>query len=322
MKVSVIVPCYNVEKWLPACLDSILNQTYSTLEIIAIDDGSTDQTGAIIDDYAARDCRIVPVHQKNGGLVAAREVGIQLATGDYVGFVDGDDTIEPDMYERLLKNVLQYNADISHCGVAFLWEDGRKELHYGTGNVQVYDNTEGQRALLEGTQIEPALCNKLYRAELLKDSCLDPSVLNNEDLLRNFVLFQRAQKSVYEDFCGYRYFQRNGSMSKDRTKTIQIFRHIAKARKLILDHCSPEIFPYGMRLWLSTYITFFNLNASNMDSEVQSLCQECRGVLIQERKNLRYLIPRQRLAAGLIVLAPRLQQFVFKIYDSRRRVRG
>lgn len=318
MKVSVIVPCYNVEKWLPACLDSILNQTYPDLEIIAIDDGSTDQTGAIIDDYAAMDSRIVPVHQKNGGLVAAREAGIGLVTGDYVGFVDGDDTIEPDMYERLVKNAIQYDADISHCGVAFLWEDGRKELHYGTGNIQVYDNTEGQRALLEGTQIEPTLCSKLYRAELLKDSCLDPAVLNNEDLLRNFVLFQRAQKSVYEDFCGYCYFQRNGSMSKDQTKTIQIFRHIEKARKLVCDHCTEEIYPYGMRLWLSTYITFFNLNASNMEPEVQSLCQECRRVLIRERKNLHYLIPRQRLAAGMIILTPRLQQFVFKIYDSRR----
>ena len=135
MKLSVIVPCYNVAPWLPNCLDSILNQTYANLEVIVINDGSIDQTGSIIDKYAARDSRIIAIHQANAGLVAVREKGIAIATGDYIGFVDGDDTIELDMYARLIRNALQYDADISHCGVAFLWPDGRYEPHYGTGKI-------------------------------------------------------------------------------------------------------------------------------------------------------------------------------------------
>lgn len=119
VKISVIIPAYNVEPWIEACLESVCNQTYRDLEIIVIDDGSTDKTGAIIDSYANKDRRIVVTHQENSGLVAVRELGIKIASGQYIGFVDGDDTVEPDMYERLLTNAISYQADISHCGMLF-----------------------------------------------------------------------------------------------------------------------------------------------------------------------------------------------------------
>lgn len=318
MKISIIVPCYNIAPWLPGCLDSILQQTHGNLEIIVIDDGSTDETGNIIDRYAARDPRIVAIHQANAGLVAVREKGIELATGDYVGFVDGDDTVAPDMFERLLNNALAYNADISHCGVAFVWPDGRVEEHYGSGKIVEQGNLSGIKDLLAGVQIEPSLCNKLYSRKIIHGSCLDASVLNNEDLLRNFVLFSRAKKSVYEDFCGYRYFQRPGSMSKDPAKVVKTFRHLAKARKLIVDNCSEDIYPYAMRLWLSTYVNEINQNHTNNDLNIQSLCQECRDVLKKHKKSLHYLIQRQRIAAYLILYAPWLHRLIYKIYDSRR----
>ena len=96
-KISVLVPAYNVAPWIGSTLDSILSQTYQNLEVIVVDDGSTDETAGILERYAARDERVVIVHQPNAGLVAARETGIANATGEYVTFVDGDDTIEPDM---------------------------------------------------------------------------------------------------------------------------------------------------------------------------------------------------------------------------------
>lgn len=318
MKLSVIVPCYNVAPWLSGCLESILNQTYSNLEVIAIDDGSTDETGAIIDQYASRDSRIVAIHQTNAGLVAVREKGIAIATGDYIGFVDGDDTIEPDMYDRLIRNALKYGADISHCGTAFLWPDGRYEPHCGTGKIMEQDRFAGVRDLLLGQNIEPSLCNKIYARSLVANSCLDPSVLNNEDLLRNYILFKRSRKSVYEDFCGYRYFQRPGSMSKDHGKIVDSFHHIEKARYTILNDCTPDIYPYAMRAWLSLYVNQVNSHCHSATPQLKAMCDQCRSALKQEKRNIRYLIRRQQIAAYLIIYAPRLHKIVYKLYAGRR----
>lgn len=311
-KISVIVPAYNVAPWIGRCLDSILAQSYQNLEIIVINDGSTDETGKIIDGYAAKDGRIVTVHQENAGLVEAREVGIARATGEFVTFVDGDDEIEPDMYERLLNNALKFEAEISHCGVSFVYPDGKAEPHYGTGEIKVQDRLEGLRELLMGEKVEPSLCTKLYARHLLTDSCLDKTVLNNEDLLRNFTLFSRAKRSVFEDFCGYRYYQRPGSMSKDSEKAEQSARHILRARKLILDHSGKEIYPFAMRLWLSTYVNIVN---QDFDSD---FAEECRNVLKREKKNIKYLIPRQRIAAWMILYAPWLHKIAYRIYSAGR----
>ena len=113
--ISVIIPAYNVAPWLPRCLDSVLAQTYSKLEIIVVDDGSADNTRQVMEDYAARDGRIRPIFKENGGVTSARLAGVAAATGEWVGFADGDDAIDPDMYRHLLENAHAYGADISHC---------------------------------------------------------------------------------------------------------------------------------------------------------------------------------------------------------------
>ena len=240
IKVSVIIPAYNVEEWLARCLDSVLVQTYTDLEIIVINDGSSDGTAKILDEYAARDARIVAVHQANAGLVATRENGIALATGDYVGFIDGDDTVTPDMYERLVRNAVTYQADISQCGIMYCFYDGRRKPMHGTNQIKEYNTVDGVRALLKGSEMEPSLCNKIYKKALLPDSCLDMSVVNNEDLLRNFVLFGRAQRSVFEDFCGYEYWRRSESMS-NTVNQLKTSRHILRARKLIWDNADETV---------------------------------------------------------------------------------
>lgn len=317
--ISVIVPAYNIAPWLSRCLDSILAQTYKNLEIIVIDDGATDETPQIIDEYARRDSRIVAVHQKNAGLVAARETGIQFASGDWIGFVDGDDAIEPDMYARLLANALKYHADISHCGVCFCFPDGRKERHYGTGKIKVQSNYDGLKDLLEGEFIEPGLWNKLYKASLLADSCLDKTVLNNEDLLRNFVLFERTKQSVYEDFCGYQYYQREGSMSKDKSRILSMECHIIRARRLIVEHSTEQIYPFAMRTWLGSIVNAINILIDSDEPEAKQYCRDCREVLRKERGHFNYLIKRQQLAAGLILFSPMLYRLVYRIYKKNER---
>ena len=161
--ISVIVPVYNLEKDLPRCLDSILAQTHRALEVIVVDDGSRDGSRSVMEDYARRDDRVKPIFKENGGVTSARLRGVAEATGEWVGFVDGDDEIEPDMYERLLENARKYSADISHCGVLREFPDGRLDYYYNTGRFVEQDNTKGLRDLIEGGFIEPGVVCKLYR---------------------------------------------------------------------------------------------------------------------------------------------------------------
>ena len=111
--ISIIVPVYNVEKYIRRCINSILNQTYQYLEIILVDDGSTDNSGLICDKYAHMDNRITVIHKKNGGLSSARNTGIDIAKGAYIGFIDSDDWIAPETYEVLYRNLVHYDADVS-----------------------------------------------------------------------------------------------------------------------------------------------------------------------------------------------------------------
>ncbi len=313
-KISVIVPAYNAASWIKKCLNSIIKQTYENLEIIIINDGSTDDTAEIIDNIAKCDNRILVIHQKNAGLVASREVGIKVSTGDYIGFVDADDTITSDMYERLIKNAIQNNADISHCGIDFCYSDGKIDSHYNTGKCISQNNFEGVKDLLEGIFVEPTLCNKLYKSELLYDSCLDKSITNNEDLLRNFVLFNRSKKNFYEDFCGYQYYQRNNSMSKNQDKAVSIARDIMRARRIIVLNSSSEIRPYALRSLLSSIVNAINELIYIDSFEAKLCCTQCRDILIKEKENLHYLRKRQQIAAKLIIAFPKRYKSIYSLY--------
>lgn len=300
VKISVIIPAYNVAQWLPRCIESVLSQTYQNLEILVIDDGSTDESGMIADSYGQKDARIVVTHQKNAGLVAVREKGIALATGEYVSFVDGDDVIEPDFLARLLENAVKYDADISHCGMKFCFYDGRVKLHYGTGEIRTFDNLTGVQELLRGGRIEPSLCNKLYRRELLADSCLDGSVMNNEDLLRNFVLFSRANKSVFEDFCGYQYWRRAESMSNNGFRA-KVCRDILRARFLILENSNEQTKPAAKQSYLNALIFCYNSAIGASADEAKEMRVHCKDELKRLKHDLTAL-PRSLFIRAVAIL--------------------
>ena len=211
-KISIIVPAYNVENYIENCLISIRNQTYKNIEVLVVNDGSSDNTLDIILDFIKTDERFIVINQINSGVAIARKNGIKNATGDYIGFVDGDDTIEPNMYETLVSNAEKYNADISHCGYMIVTGTA-KTPHYGTEKLIEQNNFTGIKDLLEGAFIEPGLCNKLFRCELFAyiNYNVFENIKNNEDLLLNYYLFADSEKSVYKDFCPYNYIQREGS---------------------------------------------------------------------------------------------------------------
>lgn len=255
--ISIIVPAYNIAPYLERCIRSLLAQTHWDLQIVVVDDGSTDETGAILDRLAASDSRIKAIHKENGGVSSARLRGIAEATGEYIGFVDGDDYVEPEMFAQLLKNALENSADISHCGYQMVFPDGHIDLYYGTGSKVVQDHTAGLRDLLEGRFVEPGLWNKLYRREIVcgfeQSPLWDGSIRINEDVLMNYLLFSRAEKSVYEDIPFYHYLLRPGSAANSKEKHYQVHDPVAVMGRILgdIDPDSP-LYPAAYERYLRT----------------------------------------------------------------------
>lgn len=237
-KISIIIPVYNIEKYISATLDSVLAQTYSNIEIVVVNDGSVDQSGTILDAYAAKDDRIKVIHKENGGVTSARLRGVQDATGEWIGFVDGDDFIEPEMYERLLGNALKYQADISHCGYQMVFPNGRVDYYYNTDRVVKQDKITGLADLLSGSFIEPGLWNKLFHKtlfhSLLHDDLMPVEIRINEDLLMNYWLFKEAKSAIYEDFCPYHYVLRKGSAATSSVNKHKLWNPL-RVTEIILE---------------------------------------------------------------------------------------
>ena len=211
-KVSIIIPAYNIASYLERCLESVRHQTYKKLQIIIVDDGSTDQTGQIADSFAERDKRFHVIHKENRGVSAARKTGLEKAEGDYIGFVDGDDYIEPEMYEKLIGLAVKYGADIAHCGYQMVFPD-RVDMYHGTKQLKVQDTYTGVKDLLKGNLVEPGLCNKIYRRKLFNQINYDENIVINEDLLLNYFLFHKSEKAVFIDVPYYHYMVRKNSAS-------------------------------------------------------------------------------------------------------------
>ena len=224
--ISIIVPAYNIENHIGRCLESLIRQTYKFLEIIVVDDGSTDGTGNVIEKYALRDKRIQVIYKENGGVSDARITGIKRARGEYIGFVDGDDYVEPDMFYHLLQNAIRFQADISHCGYKMVCPDGHEDFYYGTGKVVKQDKRQGLEDLLRGDYVEPGLCNKLYKTSIISSildaQCWDSRIKINEDLLMNYIFFKNANISIYEDKTFYHYILRKESASTSKKQHYKI----------------------------------------------------------------------------------------------------
>ena len=213
-KISVIVPCYNLEKYIEKTVHSILSQTYDNLEIILVDDGSSDNTSEIIDKLANDHMIIRALHKNNGGVSSARLYGIEQASGEWISFVDGDDLLKPEMYSVLIENALKYKADISHCGYEMVFPD-HIDRYYGTGKRKLQNKDEGLKDLLSGQFIEPGLWNKLYKRNLVSKARMyiekNQNLRNMEDLLWNYYFFKNSKRSIFHDECFYQYVLRQDS---------------------------------------------------------------------------------------------------------------
>lgn len=235
--ISIIIPVYNAEHFLERCLSSLLSQTYKNLEIILVNDGSTDNSANIINQFAKKDSRISPIHQNNQGVSTARNIGLKNANGDFIGFVDADDEVLPEMYEVLLKNALENKADISHCGFEVITRDSTVKFH-GTGDFSILDKNQGVQEILSGTRVEPSVCNKIYKKNVIENLEFPTDIKINEDLLFNIEAFYKAETSVFNDVVLYRYINNGESASRSaftEKKAKDIYEVAKRIKNLIKD---------------------------------------------------------------------------------------
>lgn len=242
--ISVIIPVYNVEKYLEKCVDSVKKQTYDNIEIILVDDGSTDKSGEICDIIANGDNRVKVIHKKNGGLSDARNAGIKIANGELIGFVDSDDYICQDMYMDLYLILKKDDSDISICDFVKIKEnDDNKEYCVKNKNINFYkyNKIEALNELLKNEKITNHAWNKLYKKSLF-DNIKYPVGKNMEDMATTYLLFEKANRISYIEKTEYFYLERaNSILGNVNKKLIYDLKNISEKRYEYLWEKYPEV---------------------------------------------------------------------------------
>ncbi len=315
MKISVIIPVYKVEKYLDKCVESIVNQTYKNLEIILVDDGSPDNCPAMCDVWAEKDERIRVIHKENGGLADARNAGMDIATGDYIGFVDSDDWIEPNMYEMLLKNALKYDADISRCGLSVNCENGEnnqwREIEFS--EVHVLDNFEYTRRVIQGGYLNGAVWNKIYKKETVGSYRFMTEDGASEDIMFNNRVSSQMSVCVCEDLPLYNYLRRVGSI------TISEFGYgafsIIRAKEHFLNQYKDnrEIYP----LCVKSYVTsaFIVLSGVITNQKCLDKYDFLRNGILQYKRKILFdniYSKRDKIKTFLLWISPKLYNFFIR----------
>lgn len=220
--ISVIIPVYNVEKYIRKCLDSIIGQTYKNLEIILVDDGSKDNSGKICDEYSMRDNRIKVIHKENGGLVSARKAAMKIASGKYIGYIDSDDYAELDMYEKMYTELKNNNADVIITGhIEETENDYAEKLNYVKSGLYTGKDREYiyKHMLYEPSighwGLSPACWDKLLKRELVYDLQMnvDEMIWDGEDHAFIYSAILRAERIVISDYTPYHHLIRENSVA-------------------------------------------------------------------------------------------------------------
>lgn len=209
--ISVIVPVYNAQPWLDRCVESLLAQSHSQLQILLVNDGSTDQSGSMCDQWAEKEPRIQAVHKPNGGLSSARNAGLDHATGQYVMFIDSDDVIHPDMCQILLQGLLQQDAQIATCEAAHTFEDQDPPYTVVT-DWKVMDRQEAIRHMWYQTGFFPSACTKLYVRSLFDGERFTEGLLYEDVDIMHRLLWQ-TKKVACNDSALYGYMHRGESLT-------------------------------------------------------------------------------------------------------------
>jgi len=317
--VSIIVPVYNVKKYLPRCLDSLISQTLKDIEIITIDDGSTDGSSSVLDLYSQKDDRVKVIHVENGGVARARNIGLDNVKGQFIGFVDSDDYVDSHMYETLLKVALETKSDFVQCLSEIVDDNSSIDAANPTKETTVIDNQSEIIKLFFDDIIEASVCNKLYRYSIISQFRFPTDWAFAEDFsLNGRVLFKCKRIALIDDIFYY-YYVRDNSASHEKISD----RHLKgfslydfaktqlKSEEEIRIVSEKEV-SESLR-FLDSSIGHKEVSDKNIDDLV--------GRIRAGRKYIngnRYMSRGRRLRARIVCLSPRFYIFVVKVVKKLR----
>jgi len=317
--ISVIVPVYKVEPYLARCVESIQNQTYQNLEIILVDDGSPDRCGEICDEMAKEDARIRVVHKENGGLSSARNAGLDVMTGEYVGFVDSDDYIANDMIEKLLGLIHEHDAQIACCGMEQVSENGHVGyFNSNTDDLLILDTQQALRELLYNSRITNSLCDKLYCVDIFHDLRMTEGIIY-EDYDVMYRCIYRATCIVYLGTPLYRYFQSQGSILRG-TFSNRHYDAIAIGHNRLDFYATYS--PQNLELAKAQYVVF-GLNLFYLSRKAKD-CANLRKELVRELQHMLAKHPdlpfdrNTKLKVGFFKIAPVMYILLMNVYYGIR----
>lgn len=320
-KISIIIPIYNVEKYLPACVESILQQTYKNLEVILVDDGSPDRCPVICDELAQKDGRIRVIHQKNKGLSGARNTGIDNAQGDYLIFVDSDDTVEQTLVEELYTYAEKWNCAIVACGRNYIFEDGQIVCKIAHDESKVYGFEEAMQEMNSFRLFDMSAWAKIYRKELFEDIRFPEGKLS-EDYYIMYKLFDKAQTIGYVAKPLYNYLQRQSSISRNK-KINHDFADAAKKQMEFLDDKYPQMSVLGHTAYASANLTVYDFYLKNgvkcPKDKLLEFKKAVRDNLVYIRKN-KNISKAKRIQFELFDKCAVIYKGVFVLYRKIRRV--
>ncbi len=273
--VSVIIPAYNVERYIEKCIDSILKQSYGNVEILLVDDGSSDSTGSICDETAKKDIRVKVFHKNNGGQADARNLALDHMSGDYVTFIDSDDYVSPDYIKRLLRMNRNTGSDISVCGIKGVKENEPAEPESYENELRLFTADEALEQMLRQILFDTEPCAKMYKKELF-DEIRFPVGVYTEDLATVYRLFLKADKVSFTKDRLYYYLQRDSSTMGNRAN-LQRYKDsidIAEELNRTVSETKPGLSSAAESRMLSVY--FQSLAGAEIcgDAELSDICWE------------------------------------------------
>ncbi len=299
--ISVIVPVYKVEPYLRRCVDSIIKQDYQNIEIILVDDGSPDRCGQICDEYAFMDNRIKVIHRQNGGLSAARNSGLDICSGEYIGFVDSDDCIHPEMYSRLYQDIVFFNTRLAFCHC----EKFTGEIPHG--DISLGRECRDKDYVMERSMSETIWWSawaKLYHRSLF-NGIRFPDNRINEDYAIMMFIYDRCDRIVIDYNKLYYYFQREGSITS-MSVNIHSFDQVQNAIEVLnyIKSNNPQHVEAAEFVLLSSVLRLISYADWNVFKEQLSpLFTICRSHYFSAISN-RYILIKQKILLSLAALHP------------------
>lgn len=320
-KISVIIPIYKVERYIEKCVNSVINQTFKKLEIILVNDGSPDKSPKICEEYASKDNRIKVIHKSNGGVSSARNAGLEIATGEYILFVDADDWLEQDMCEYLINNAIRYDADIS-CSGFYCDRTKSSDIRSTPKDIYLQSNDDCISNFLEKKYFSFCIWNKLFNRKIVMDK-FDESLSIGEDGYFLFRAVLNSNKVIFGKEAKYHYNIRNNSATQSDFN-IKSFGTLHFLDKIFFDisKLKPEYIEKVNSLRFNEYLAILNMmlyyeKQYEYEEQFNKLTQDLTRIYKMKKSKTKLSFTKE-LAFILFLINRNIYTFIITKYYSKK----